>query len=337
MSTARSILIALLAAFAVEPSASASRHLKPELLLTGGCSHLDGWVGRGPHMQKNAVGFEYYRTFSDEYGDVLTADLQVRLPYDPSHRLEDAWGVEIHNAWLQWKMGIGQWLRVGHFDPAFGLEPVLDTHGTLLQTLALDSIGYKKDWGLEYRTLLGDYDIRLAAQAGSGMGLRRNDEPYLLTSRLGRTFDNDWQLGLSFLHGETLRGANTWTIPAQPLVSHDAASKTLVGFDAQGSVSVFRLMGETAWGRQDGRTVGGLMLQGQYTLPEHQQIDLKVQARAWSHDTGDSDRYDLTLGFVTQYIVSSALSLRLGYLHDLHSEDGNDDRMILLQLYYLQQ
>ena len=121
-----------------------------EAIIIGGYSVNDQWVDEKNRWPKNSVGFEYYKKFSDEYGDFLTLDLQMRMAYDSSEESPDAFGIEIHNAWLEYKLGLGKSIRFGHFDPAFGLEPVLDTHGTVLQTLAPKNIGFKKDWGVGF-------------------------------------------------------------------------------------------------------------------------------------------------------------------------------------------
>jgi hypothetical protein len=84
-----------------------------ELNLIGGYSDNKGLVGKDRHMLKNSVGFEYFRKFSDQYGDHLTLDLQMRLSYDSLEKRHDAWAVEIHNAWLEYKLGIGKSLQLG--------------------------------------------------------------------------------------------------------------------------------------------------------------------------------------------------------------------------------
>jgi len=198
-----------------------------EATIIGGYSDKDKWVGKKDMSLKNSIGFEYFRKFSNEYGDFLTFDLQMRMAYDSREDSQDAFGVEIHNAWLEYKLGLGKAVRLGHFDPAFGLEPVLDTHGTLLQTLASKNIGFKKDWGVAYRDLWGDFDYEIAAQLGSGMGINRKDGSFLLTGRISEPQTKATQLGISFLYGRTLQSNQSWTIPAPELVTNESIRKNL--------------------------------------------------------------------------------------------------------------
>ena len=73
-----------------------------EVNLMAGYSDRDKWIGRDSSLV-NSVGFEDYRKFSNQYGDYLTTDLQVRLSYDSLRNSQDAWAIEIHNAWLEYK------------------------------------------------------------------------------------------------------------------------------------------------------------------------------------------------------------------------------------------
>ncbi len=230
-----------------------------EAVIVGGYSDIDKWIAHKSKGMTNSVGFEYYRKLSDEYGDFLTVDLQMRLAYDSREDSPDEFGCEIHNAWLEYKPGLGKAIRLGHFDPAFGLEPVLDTHGTLLQTLAHKNIGFKKDWGIGYKGLLGDYDFQLAAQLGSGMGVRRKDGSFLLTGRMSTPQSRDTQLGLSFLYGYTLASGQSWTIPAPELISEETVRKRRIGIDFQGPLWLFDFKAEIAAGDNDGTTVAGGM------------------------------------------------------------------------------
>ena len=305
-----------------------------EAVIVGGYSDNDQWVGERGMGLKNALGFEYFQTFSNEYGDFLKADLQARVSYDSSENSEDAWAVEIHNAWLEHPLGLGKTVRVGHFDPAFGLEPVLDTHGTLLQTLALKNIGFKKDWGVGYRGLLGEFDYEIAGQLGSGMGIRRRDGSFLLSGRISTPQGTDTQFGVSFLYGRTLESVQVRTIPVPDLVTGETVSKRRIGLDVQRPVGPFGFKGEISAGDDDGTTVAGALVEFDYTVPDMQSLKMKLQGTYWSNDWDKEEARDLSLAPVIEYEVTSSLRARLGYFHDFKASNGNEDRVILLQLYY---
>ncbi|MDP6685803.1 MAG: hypothetical protein QGI05_02500, partial [Candidatus Omnitrophota bacterium] len=221
-----------------------------EVNIIGGYSDKDKWTGRSNSLT-NSIGFEDYRKFSNEYGDYLTTDLQMRLSYDSLEDLQDAWGVEIHNAWLEYKLSYGYNLKLGHFDPAFGLEPVLDTHGKLFQTLAMKNIGFKKDWGVALKGSLPKFDYKVALQTGSGMSIRRKDESHLFTTRIGSPSGQDFQYGISFLYGEVLKTRGMSTFPKNNLLSDDAVTKSRVGLDGQYFIGPYTFKGEIAYGEDD--------------------------------------------------------------------------------------
>ena len=170
-----------------------------EVNLIGGYSSRQHWIGRSSELV-NSVGFEDYRKFSGDYGDYLTTDLQVRIGYDSLMNSKHAWGLQIHNAWALYKFNYAAKLRLGHFTPAFGLEPQLDTHGTILQTLMSKDINFKKDWGVGFEGSLSKLDYKTALQIGSGMPIYRQDGSYLFTARVGTPTAQSLQFGLSFLY-----------------------------------------------------------------------------------------------------------------------------------------
>ena len=86
---------------------SIAQNFYKEAVIIGGYSDKDQWVGKKDMMLKNSIGFEYFRKFSDEYGDFLTLDIQMRIAYDSMENSSDTFGVEIHNAWLEYKLGLG--------------------------------------------------------------------------------------------------------------------------------------------------------------------------------------------------------------------------------------
>jgi hypothetical protein len=303
-----------------------------EALLIGGYSEKTQWIGKKDNL-KNSIGFEYYKKFSDEYGDFLTVDIQVRQAYDSTEDSQDAFGIEIHNAWLEYKLGLGKSIRLGHFDPAFGLEPVLDTHATLLQTLATRNIGFKKDWGLAYKGLLGDYDFQFAAGLGSGMGVQRKDGSHLLTARISTPQTKDTQIGLSFLYGQTLQSSQSWTIPSPNLISDKSIRKRRIGIDFLCPLGLLDFKAEAAVGDNDGKTVAGGMAELAYVIPQQQKFKIKLQTIYWSNDWDKKNARDLTLSPVIEYKISSTATVRCGYFHDIYSS-SNEDKMIVLQLYY---
>jgi hypothetical protein len=105
-----------------------------ELNLIGGYSNKDKWVGKSETLS-NSIGFESYGKFSSDYGDYLTTDLQVRGAYDSSEPFSDAVSCEIHNAWAEYRASDEVKIKAGHFAPAFGLEPIVDYHSTILHSL----------------------------------------------------------------------------------------------------------------------------------------------------------------------------------------------------------
>lgn len=304
-----------------------------ELNLIGGYSDQEDWVSEKGKGLKNAVGFEYFRKFVGEQGDFMTADLQVRVSYDSQEDANDAWGIELHNAWLEYKLSLGKNLRAGHFDPAFGLEPLLDTHGTLFQTLAPVDIGFKKDWGVGYRGALGAFDVEAAVQAGSGMGLAHKDGSFLVSARVGTPPGDDLQWGLSALHGEVLTTAQTHTIPT-PNYADEATEKTRVGADIQYTLRSYALKGEVLAGRNEANDVMGAMVQVDYTVPRLQEVVATLQGQIWTDDPGVSAQTTATVGAGLSYEATRSLTLRVGVFHDLEHAMGLEETSVYFQVYY---
>ena len=316
----------------VLPAFSAPGRLYKEFNFIGGYSDAQQWISRNPGL-RNSLGFEYFKKFSDEYGDYLTLDLQVRLAYDPSDDFDPTWAIEIHNAWLEYKLGLGKSLKFGHLAPAFGLESDLDTHGKLLQTLAFDNLGFKKDWGLAYKTIFGDYDLEVTGTIGSGMAIRRKDDSYLISARLSKGSSDEFRYGMSFLHGRVLKAKEPWTIPAGDLAMDNAIEKTRMGIDMQFPINEFVFKAELAAGCDNGTTVGGGLAQLEYTPPDNQDITLKLQTKYWADELDNKKRTDLTLAPVVEWKMNRELTFRAGYFQDIVSKD-NEEKRLLLQLYY---
>jgi len=304
-----------------------------EFNLIGGYSDRDHWVGKSNDLT-NSIGFEDYRKFSNGYGDYLTADLQMRLAYDSVQNSHNAWGIQVHNAWLLYKMNYAAKLRIGHFDPAFGLEPQLDTHGTILQTLAMKDIGFKKDWGVGLEGALPKFDYKLALQLGSGMGIHRRDESFLLTARVGTPTSENFQYGVSFLYGRVLESEDMRTIPQDKLLSDNTISKKRVGLDSQYLFGPYLLKGEIAYGENDNKKVLGYLGELDYIIPRYQNWELELQFQSWINKLGESSSDDSTLTLGTSYRFSQSTTLRAAFSHDFNSMGQKEEDRILLQFYF---
>jgi len=304
-----------------------------EANLIGGYSNRDHWVGKSNDLT-NAVGFEDYRKFSNDYGDYLTTDLQVRLAYDSMQNSHNAWGIQVHNAWLLYKMNYAAKLRVGHFDPAFGLEPQLDTHGTILQTLMMKNIGFKKDWGVGLEGSFSKFDYKTALQLGSGMGIRRRDDSFLLTSRVGTPASQNFQYGLSFLYGRVLETEDMKTIPQDKLLSDQAILKKRVGLDSQYLFGPYLFKGEVAYGENDSKKVLGYLGEIDYTIPKYQNWELELQFQSWINKLGENSSADSTLTLGTTYKLNQKTTLRAAFSHDFNNMNQKEESKVLLQFYY---
>jgi hypothetical protein len=225
-------------------------------------------------------------------------------------------------------------VRIGHFEPAFGLEPVLDTHGTLLQTLAMRNIGFKTDWGIGYRGLLGNYDYEIAGQLGSGMSIYRRDDSFLATARIGTPSQGNFQYGFSLLYGQVLQAAGMRTFPRDELLSQDAMLKKRIGIDGQYSFGPYVMKAEVAGGKDDDKEVLGYLYEIDYTLPRIPNCELELQFQSWRHDLEMSHSDDSTVILGVSYKLNPNMTLRAAFMHDINMMEGDEDEAFLLQFYF---
>jgi hypothetical protein len=318
---------------ALAPAADAARAssvFSAEASAVGGYSDGDGWTLNGVGAQTNSIGFEYLARLSGDRGDILTFDLQTRLSYDPMRPDDEPWAIEVHNAWVEHKLGLGSNVRAGHFEPAFGLERALDTHGTLLQTLIGEDVGFKHDWGLGYRGILGALDFEAAAQLGSGMGIERRDGSFLATARVSSPPGAAFQYGVSALHGRVLASMGMRTIP-QPVFEPDAVTKTRVGADARWDAGSFLLAGEVTAGRDDDASVLGTLLQVGWPIPGLDALTLETQGQYWSRAAGADES---SLGVSASYRLSEGWTLRAAAFQGLSGAAADEPTQVVFQAYY---
>jgi hypothetical protein len=305
-----------------------------EANLIAGYSDRDGWIDSNG-MMKSSAGFELYRKFSGDYGDFLTADLQMRVAYDSTENSHQAWGAEIHNAWLEYKCSPYLKIRGGHFDPSFGLEPVVDTHSTLLQTLAEQDIGFNKDWGVQTRGSFPKFDYEASMQLGSGMSIRRRDDSYLATMRIGTPQGRNVQGGISLMSGRTLETEGMSTFPKNRLLSTDATNKKRVGLDGQYLYGPLLFKGELAVGQNDRTDVLGYLTEIDYTVPSHQNVEFQLQYTSWINDIHTSSSNEKWLSFGTAYKLNQSTTLRAAFEHDFGMMDTETEDRFVVQFYFL--
>lgn len=320
-------------ALCVSPAFAGQSLFYKEVNLIGGYSNKDKWTGRSSTL-KNSVGFEDYRKFSNEYGDFLTTDLQMRIVYDSQEKPQDGLGVEVHNAWLAYKFSLGHDVKIGHFDPEFGLEPIVDTHSAILQTLMMENIGFTKDWGCAIEGIFSDFNYRAALQLGSGMSIRMENGSYLATMRIGAIANESFQYGFSFLCGEVLKSEGMRTFPRDDLMEDEAVLKRRVGFDLKYLLGPCQLKGEAAYGKNSADYVLGYLTEIDCTLPKQQDWELALQFKSWINDLDKSSSNDSMITFCVSYKVNQKVTVRASASHDFNLAGGNEDNKVLAQFYY---
>lgn len=299
-------------------------------------SRQKGWTGKSETLS-NSVGFEHYGKFSGNYGDYLTTDLQVRGAYNANEKFGDAVSCEIHNAWAEYKFSPELKIKGGHFDPAFGLEPIVDTHSTILQTLAMRDIGFKKDWGSSLRGSMASFDYEAAFQIGSGMSIRRQDASFLASGRIGTTWTNNFQYGVSALVGNVLETMGMSTFPRNHLLSKEGVFKERIGFDCQYLWNSFLFKGEAAYGRNEKKNVIGYMLEADYTAPVSQNWSVETQVMSLVNDMKKSKTDDSTFSISLTYKLDQKITLRAAFVQDLNmysTYNKPKDTKFYLQIYY---
>ncbi|MCX5679814.1 MAG: hypothetical protein NTZ95_04065 [Candidatus Omnitrophica bacterium] len=327
-------LLTILMLISISNAALASDSLfYKELNLIGGHSRQNGWVGHTQELS-NSVGFEHYAKFSSDYGDFLTTDLQIRGAYDPNQPFSDAISCEIHNAWAEYRASNTIKIKVGHFEPAYGLGQIIDVHSTILQLLTMENIGYTKDWGVELRGSASGFDYWVALQLGSGMSIRRLDSSYLFSARIGTPAGRDFQYGVSALCGNVLDTEGMSTFPKNHLLSDEAIQKERIGFDCVYNWNSFVLKGEADFGVNSNNSVIGYLMEADYTPPKNQNWEFAAQFKSFVNDLGSSRTDDSKLSLGLTYRLSQTTKISAAFTHDLNQYHQPRDTEFLVQFYY---
>lgn len=280
---------------------------------------------------KDSIGFEVYKKFSGEYGDWGEGDLQFRMQYSPLKTMivtplhSDFPSIGqpvIHNAFFIFKGNQGKNnIKIGHFDVPFGLEPELDTHPTLLQTLHQHNFGYVKDWGISMGGQLDKIDYEIALTTGSGNDFILGRDNYLVSGRIANPTYNQFRWGISGAVGNTLREG-------------ESVSLWRGGFDVQYYYAQWTFKGEVYGGETGGHPSYGALGEIDYTFPGQKlELELQFQDSTENIDLSDSHNTALILGLT--YKLSQSWSFRTAYSHYFNEPSMDVSRdQVGIQFYY---
>lgn len=326
--------------------------LYKEAYLSGRYSFgLDNTEGR------NSLGFILFGTFSGPEGQIGDMNVQFRTTYyndqfafgkkmarEYTERLND-FEVELHNAYLRLR-ALPPMLnvRVGHFYVPYGIQPWIDTHGTLLQSPAMEFSGIDRDWGVALEGQNDKLEYQLGLTRGSGMEYFERNNNFVLagklsTPRIGEHL-NDW-LGISFLVGrifdpmavERLRGFDM--DEKEEKFQGNIVKRWRTGIDGQKIAGPARLRFELSGGRDTGKeNILGEFFEIKYALGKENHWTTSLQFENLTQDLNRSRRDSdttLRLGFI--YSFSANYNLQFVVSRDLNTVFGKEDTWVGVLFY----
>jgi len=270
-------------------------------------------------MQKPSLGFDLLHRFTGETGDRGAFALQARIAYDTQDDEKDA-EFQLYNAYFKYKAGFSD-LWIGHNRPALGLSSYFDSHGLLLDTIAMNGFGYDRDWGAgAYR----DFEWGNAAfsiTTGSGMPVYFKGN-YLASFRISRGVlaQDNYNTGISLAYGKPLETMGYHLMMDEP------KETTLVGADGTWLWDNFETRVEVMGGRNREEDAKALFLRFGIHLLEEGRLTLEIQPMYVK--IGNVENTILSAG--PAYQLTADLTLRAMYQYD---EERNDHRMVF-QLYW---
>lgn len=326
--------------------------LYKELYLSGRYSYrLEQAEGR------NSLGFILFGTFSGSEGQIGDLNMQFRAAYynnqfergkkmsrEYTDRIDD-FKVELHNAYLRLR-ALPPLLNVrfGHFYVPYGLQPWIDTHGTLLQSPAMEFVGMDRDWGIAIEGQNDKLEYQLGLTRGSGMDYFERDNNFALagklsTARIGE-YLNEW-LGISFLVGrifdpmavERLRGYDM--NEKQDEFKGNIIKRWRMGIDGQKIVGPVRIRFEISGGKDARKeNILGEFFEAKYALGKNNRWSTYLQFENLTQDLNRSRRDSETpVRWGLTYSFSANYNLQFVVSRDLNTIFGKEDTWVGVLFY----
>lgn len=286
---------------------------------------------RRAYKIKPAIGFEILTRRSDDYGDFLLENYQVRFSYDVTEETpKKSWAVELHNFWWEFKLNLGKRVRVGHFQPHFGVESSLNTHGKFFQTLAMKSMGMKHDWGISHTRYFGILDFATSLSLGNGMSIHPYDNTFLGTMRLSSPDREIFRGGISIMYGKTVTAMGMKTFPQPPKMG--TLRRALFGLDGRYRGLRNTLLFETYLGAIEEKLAMGLLLRSEIPVKESGSLLLQGNGTYDGYKSLGRSELQAQAGFNYNLLKNLTLETQAGVTYNYSTEKTTP--IVKMQLYY---
>jgi hypothetical protein len=293
---------------------------------------------------RNSLGFLLFGTFPGQEGQLGDLNVQGRAAYynnpfshgqltpvEGTRRLHKLkW--ELHNAYLRIRALPPLCnIRVGHFYVPFGLQPWIDTHGTLLQGPAMGFIGMERDWGISMDGQNDKIQYQVGLTRGSGMEYFRRNNNFALagklsTPRIGEHV-NEW-VGISCLVGRIYDPMATERLKH---IEGNIVQRWRVGFDGQKYIGPTRVRFEVSGGKDARKErILGEFLELQHVLDRNSKLYSYFQ---FENLTQNEKRSDTTVRAGLTYVLSANYNLQFVVSKDLNVIQGRRDTWVGFLLY----
>lgn len=331
------LLVALSGLCHAEPPTGGRSLLYREFNLAGFYSRRDARLGFQPVPPQSSVGFEFFHKFSESPSGLLNPDvldLYLQLLYEPD---DGRLVVRFQDVWMRFAEPAADLrVRLGHFDLPFGLNPITELRGQVLQPLTTLDLGFKKDWGIAVQGEWRGFAYETAATWGTGEELRRRRGRFLWSGRFGLPTYRDVQYGISLLYGAVSKG-DAVTKEETGLLQRSWRVGADLVYLYHEPFTTFR--GELIFGGDERTPVGGFLLELTQILPSRPHWGVEAQLRTWRRGSPPEStvaptvtRVESAVGF--WHSLPALLTLRLHWQHFFRYEVFDADDRLFAQLYY---